>query len=65
MIQLIFGFLKITVDLKKSLFRNSTENCFELTKQYLKKLKKGLQNKDFIESRKFRFCQILPVFMRF
>jgi len=32
MIQLIFGFLKITVDLK-NWSRNSTEKCFELTKQ--------------------------------
>jgi len=29
MIQLIFGFLKITVDLKKVCLRNSTEKCFE------------------------------------
>jgi hypothetical protein len=54
MIQLIFGFLKITVNLKVCL-RNSTEKCFELAKQYLKQVKKGLQNNYFIVSRQFRF----------
>jgi len=39
MIQLIFGFLKITVDLK-NLSRNSTEKCFELTKQYFRSSKR-------------------------
>jgi len=39
MIQLIFGFLKITVDLK-NWSRNSTEKCFELTKQYFRTAKR-------------------------
>jgi hypothetical protein len=58
MIQLIFGFLKITVDLK-NLSRNSTEKCFELAKQYFRIVKKGLQNSYFIEVCQLDFSKIL------
>jgi hypothetical protein len=60
MIQLIFGFLKITVDLK-NLSRNSTEKCFELTKQYFRTAKKGIQNNYFIEVRQLHFCKVPPI----